>query len=126
MSAATKNEMERLKEGRDAAIEQVIYWRERAVGTEGERDALAAHIHQLDNVCRHLSRHCEDKHWRRMHELLEGGPTGSIALARLKAEWQAEAMEGWLEQMRYMEGLNTFDCMESAELYAEELRRQAE
>ena len=91
-----------------------------------ERDALAAHIHQLDNVCRHLSRHCEDKHWRRMHELLEGGPTGSIALARLKAEWQAEAMEGWLEQMRYMEGLNTFDCMESAELYAEELRRQAE
>ena len=44
----------------------------------------------------------------------------------LKAQWQAEAMEGWLEQMRYMEGLNTFDCMESAELYAEELRRQAE
>jgi len=25
-----------------------------------------------------------------------------------------------------MEGLNTFDCMESAELYAEELHRQAE
>ena len=60
---------------------------------KAERDALAAHIHQLDNVCRHLSRHCEDKHWRRMHELLEGGPTGSIALARLKAQAKAEAFE---------------------------------
>jgi len=59
---------------------------------KAERDALASHLHRLDDVCRYLSRHCEDKHWRRMHDLLRGGPTAPTAsLARLKADlWQTE------------------------------------
>ena len=87
-----------------------------------ERDALAALCQEGAAVLERTANDTLDG--RNMTVRLREANTTS--LARLKAKWQAEAMEGWLEQMRYMEGLNTFDCMESAELYAEELRRQAE
>ena len=91
-----------------------------------ENTALAAHVEAAGP---HITAYCNFESSPHefavaMVEWERSSPETS--LARLKAEWQAEAMEGWLEQMRYMEGLNTFDCMESAELYAEELRRQAE
>ena len=54
MSAATKNEMERLKEGRDAAIEQVVYWRERAVGAEKREQALEADVEILSELLRRM------------------------------------------------------------------------
>ena len=117
--------MKELEAQRDEAIEQ--------------RDALSATLERLHNAlgpkilrwidCGMAANNRHKEAWARelrneLHQALDEKPETS--LTHLKAEWQAEAMEGWLEQMRYMEGLNTFDCMESAELYAEELRRQAE
>ena len=118
---------------RDAALEQVIYWRERAVGAEGERDALAAHVDRLTDAA------LREGAGPMVRKAIDGGPATSLArmrderaqaiqqavkqarqewaredraaLARLKAEWQAEALEP--QAYRLMKE-------------ADELRRQAE
>jgi len=101
---------------------------------KAERDALAAHVELLREAGAELA-HLMDgvregdykpDSFTNQPMQIALSETSTDSIPRLKAEWQAEAMEGWLEQVRYMEGLNTFDCIESAELYAEELRRQAE
>ena len=139
MSAATQNEMERLRKELEAAQAERDALASRVDFLNQQNSALVAHVERLHNAlgpklldwidCGMATNNRHKEAWARelrneLHQALVETPTTS--LDRLKAEWQAEAMEGWLEQMRYMEGLNTFDCMESAELYAEELRRQAE
>lgn len=83
-----------------------------------EIDALMAYIEEGKKI---LS---ADNHTGNLYQWAQRSPADS--LIHLKAEWQAEAMEGWVEQVRFTEGLNTYDIVESAHEYAEELRRQAE
>lgn len=87
-----------------------------------KHDALAAHIERISAYKDHLE--AKGLMPARMAGIIEEAPATS--LARRDALKQAEALEGWFGQIRHMGGLNTYDCIESAELYAEELRRQAE
>lgn len=107
---------------------------ERIEALEAERDTLAAHVDRIVRAWIFDDTGIHDKRiehvrvpylrWEAVNQAIMAAPNTS--LARIKARWQADAMGGWLEQVRHMEGLNTHDCLESAELYAEELRRQAE
>lgn len=88
--------MAELEAERDAALEQVIYWLERAVGAEGERDAwqrmseqyrreayaLAAHVNRLTDAA------LREGSGPMVREVIDGGP--GTSLAHLKAQWQAE------------------------------------
>ncbi len=72
----------------DAALEQVIYWRERAVAAEDERDALAALCQEGAAVLERTANDTLDG--RNMAVRLREANTTS--LARLKAQWQVEAI----------------------------------
>lgn len=105
MSAATQNEMERLRADRDTAIEQVAYWRERAVAAEGREQALEDAI---------------TGEGLEIGEYHSGFCITDASLARLKARWQAEAVSYFAFQ--HLGGHE----QELAEIYASNLRRQAE
>jgi hypothetical protein len=48
-----------------------------------------------------------------------------VRMISIKQERDAEVIEQWIGQARYMEGLNVNDIIESAEDYANQLRQQA-
>ncbi|WP_299310693.1 hypothetical protein [uncultured Halomonas sp.] len=110
--------MAELEAERDAALEQVIYWRERAVGAEAERDALTAHVERLRESIMPGSHDSVGERLLAVGRALAQSPTTS--LARLKAEWQADAVSEFAS--RYLGGHE----QELAEIYAGKLRRQAE
>ena len=92
-----------------------------------ERDALAAHVERFGAGVNQLLRaSCEDEADEALAEINDARAACSTAsLARLKAEWQAEALESlvdhlheWLAPPR--------EVIESASYEARKLRRQAE
>ena len=97
----------------DAALEQVIYWRERAVDAEQARDALAALCQEGAAV---LERTANDTLDGRNMAVRLREATPATSLARQKARWQAEAVEHAMRLETH------FD----RGIYANELRRQAE
>jgi hypothetical protein len=120
--------MDRLRKERDAALEQVIYWRERAVGTEGERDALAARLERHSMDAGHAEQRRAES--RAVREALGFGADADDvsprdlldALARLKAQWQAEVLYEFTHGSYVMPAtLNLAMCKRAGEL-----RRQAE
>ena len=146
--------MAELEAERDAALEQVIYWRERAVDAEAERDALAAHIGRIAGYKDRLE--AKGLMPARLAGVIEEAPATSLArmrderaqaiqqavkqarrewaredadaIARLKAQWQAEAMQATADAIRYeYEGeVHRDRIADYADDMADELRRQAE
>jgi hypothetical protein len=98
-----------------------------------ERDALVAYMNKVLDAWMFDDTGIHDK--REHHVRLPNAryeavnksimTTPNASLSSLIAEKQAEAIEGWFNQIRFMEGLNTYDCIESAEIYAKELREKA-
>jgi hypothetical protein len=131
MAKQEASEMERLRKERDAALEQVIYWRERAVGTEDERDALVAHVDDMERrgdqmaveLRDWLGSYGPDDETERMLEVWEEAKSRrpKTSLARLKAKWQAEAVV----EFGYRYGPES-EVRAASQSVANELRRQAE
>lgn len=104
----------------DDALDQVIYWRERAVDAEAERDALAALCQEGAAVLERTANDTLDG--RNMAVRLREANTTS--LARLKAEGQAEVLDNIAADMR-AKG-KTLATLEALEAVATKLRRRAE
>ena len=94
---------------------------------KAERDALAAHVERLrDDLQEYHDQYGDDPIARKydMGAVLQETP--STSLARLKAQWQAEALEEMTSDM-WPVGLIGKGCEREALLIrAGELRRQAE
>lgn len=88
-----------------------------------QRDALAAHVEQLQRVIRNVSTSASQATWTILHDALKETPQTS--LARIKAQWQAEAIEKAAQDLHYVQGLSR-PARDWLAHRANNLRRQAE
>lgn len=107
----------------DNGMDVMPSWQE----LKAERDALAAHVERFESTITEVGEDCaqfgniQDGTWNKIDAALESSPATS--LARLKAEWQAEALD---EVASLVERTGILANFGTLRMKAKELRRKAE
>lgn len=121
--------IERLEVERDAYFTQMEDFSVQARRLQEECDALAAHVERLHEIIEPFLFLAEDEDIAEARSVMADSPTTS--LARLKAQWQAEALEAVAGRIRSdarnaMHGHALHQAASVLDEEAAELRRQAE
>src|SRR5690554_2941340 len=118
--ASLLRELEELQAERDAAVEQVVYWRE-LEKVKAELEALDAQLERVKDII-----HRDNSATRFSEIVAVMAEKPATSLARLKAEWQAKALESVAGRYGHNEEYPQY-CMHCIlEVEAAELRRQAD